>query len=1195
MISTSFLEKLLLKLKQGDARSIHLNALPGNFGRLDIYDLINIEQSLHLKFLENLLTKKEFKFSITIDQNTIQNKTNEEKKIIQKTIKKLNHINFREKEEFAEHGYHSFAFGYPLLIKRDSNSNKILKAPLLIWYLKLERDTRKNNTWTISREEDAPLIINELLQANLEKNEKIKTEDLEVFIEDDFINEAQLQQLCKTILEKLNATFDTQESIATILPCTNKETIENITQETSWIRWSGVMGLYKMQKQSIIKDVENLIEKNENETIQEIENYDNSDDEILTPIVLDPSQENVLYQLQNQQQIVIQGPPGTGKSQSLSALITQALINKKKVLVVCEKRTAMEVLYNNLKEENLHHLCVLIEDVYSDRKNIVEKVRQKIEEETETTIRFRANEHELLRTQFLTLQEEINHQINFCNTIIFGDDNWAELLCKSIILNKDKTTLQQANEFNKFLRNSNYSYTFDEYQHILKSTKEAEKLASFIQQPHTIFNEISDKKIVQSNNHTSICDVINEQTKQTHACLNLIETNKQQYKDFYLHLIGWRSFVVSFLSIFSSKYKNIKQQKAITLQQYDALKLFVLEANTFDSTIPFIETNVCKNIEELLPSLQTLQTKTNDFITVTSQFEPFFNYKKFQLQQGEKTKNILQIILDKNINPAEKAFTTYYFNQVILKNALENGFNNEVQQLFYKLQEIDQQLRHQLSERIHFIWNELQQTSIASADLKEKKYLYNQRKNKQFNAKNSLRQILQQDFDFFTTIFPVTMVNPNVGTSIFPLQENLFDYIIFDEASQLRLEDTYTSLLRGKTKIISGDKHQMPPSNFFGNEIIFWEENEDENTVEDFLAESKSLLEYAADANYKNTYLDYHYRSQHPNLIQFSNYAFYQSRLVPMPEVQPYQAIYYTNVNGIYANGINPTEADAVIDFIYNLKFTEDKIPSVGIATFNIYQRDLILEKLHDVAYTDKLKNEHLQTLLNHGLFVKNLENIQGDERDIMLLSTTFGKDEKGKFRQLFGPLSQEKGYQLLNVIITRAKQSLHVFTSIPETLFLSFEQELLEKGNTGKSIFYAYLSYANACAENNNSQLSFIKNTLIKNNHSFTKQQTNQTATLKQLIFEDIQAILGEQVQQNYSFGGFTIDIMLLKDGKPFLALDFENIKNYNSEVSYRIKLHQAQMLKNYQIETYFIWSFSWWKNYEQSLQELINHFHID
>jgi superfamily II DNA or RNA helicase len=165
------------------------------------------------------------------------------------------------------------------------------------------------------------------------------------------------------------------------------------------------------------------------------------DGEVLSPVALDPSQENVLQQLKQHNTLIIQGPPGTGKSQSLTAIITQALLNKKKVLVVCEKRTAMEVLYNNLKKENLQHLCVLVDDVYSDRKNIVEHVRTIIEQTEQTPTRFRANEYELTRSKFLSLQEEINHRINFTNSEIFGDDNWMELLSRSYLLNQDATIL----------------------------------------------------------------------------------------------------------------------------------------------------------------------------------------------------------------------------------------------------------------------------------------------------------------------------------------------------------------------------------------------------------------------------------------------------------------------------------------------------------------------------------------------------------------------------------------------------------------------------------------------------------------------------------------------------------------------------------------------------------------------------------
>ncbi|HNB50277.1 MAG TPA: AAA domain-containing protein, partial [Chitinophagales bacterium] len=429
--------------KSGDARSIHLNALPGNFARLDIYDLINIESSLHLKFLSTLLSKRDFKFSITIDATSEKNKTAEEKKIVQKIIKRLNHLDYQEKEEFAEHGFLSFGFGYPLLIKRDpNNEDRIIKAPILIWYLSIEKDTRRNNTWTISRNEEHPLLFNELLQAHFENNEKIKTDELEELIEDDFIDETQLLQFCKSLLDKLNIPFDTVETIATLVPASNKETIDNNTKAAPWIRWSGILGLFKMQKQSIIKDVELLMQY---ENIIDSENNNYFDGEILSPVTLDPSQENVLQQIKQHDNIIIQGPPGTGKSQSLTAIITQALLNQQKVLVVCEKRTAMEVLYNNLKKENLEHLCVLIEDVYSDRKTIVERVRLHIENAEHDDLRFRSNEYELARSKFLTLQEEINHRINFSNNVIFGDDNWLELLQKGKELNQNKSNSEKAN------------------------------------------------------------------------------------------------------------------------------------------------------------------------------------------------------------------------------------------------------------------------------------------------------------------------------------------------------------------------------------------------------------------------------------------------------------------------------------------------------------------------------------------------------------------------------------------------------------------------------------------------------------------------------------------------------------------------------------------------------------------------------
>jgi hypothetical protein len=918
-MTTSFLHKILSRLKSGDARSIHLNALPANFARLDIYDLINIAPSLHLQFLELLLTKETFQFSITINPTDFSKLENEQKKIIQKIIKRLNHLDYQEKEEFAEYGFTSFGFGYPLLIKRDPNNReKILKAPLLIWYLNIEKDTRKNNTWTISRNEDQPLIFNELLKSHFESIEKIKTDELELLIENDFLNEKQLNIFCEQLLSKLNIPFQAAENIATILPCTNKETIENITKETAWIRWSGVFGLYKMQKQSIIKDVENLINSESDVESESANTRTFFEGEVLSPIELDPSQENVLQQLKTHNELIIQGPPGTGKSQTLTALITQALLNKQKILVVCEKRTAMEVLFNNLKQLNLHHLCALIEDVYIDRKKIVENVRQQIELTEQPIIRFRNNEYELLRTKFLSLQEELNHRINFSKTEIFGDDNWLELLTKSIELNKDSSILEKANSINKHVRNNDYNFNFVEYNLLLEKIKIAEGLFFKLNIDSFIFNEIRTEKILESEDHQSIIADLTIQYQQVFSIKNKINENIIAFNNYYNSLTGWKHSIVILLSVFSPKHRKIRQAKDETVFDYQNIKSSFVHKNYFDES-EFPEISTINKLDELFPILNELENLRQRISASTVYFEDFFNYKKFILQQDLKTQNIVKALANTGTSDWQSIFTIYYFNQTILKNAIENGIKDDTQKLFDDLKETDNLFKQKLSEKINFSWNEIAQNTIKTKDLSEIKYLYNQRKNKQFSSKNSLRKIIHQDIAFFTDLFPVIMVNPTVATSILPLQKDLFDIIILDEASQLRIEDTFTSLYRGKIKIISGDKHQMPPSNYFGNETIFWNEDND-NEVENYLAESKSLLEFADDANYKNSYLDFHYRSLHPNLIQFSNYAFYQSRLIPLPEKKAYASLFYNQIDGVYSNGINQKEANAIVDFIFNIR-----------------------------------------------------------------------------------------------------------------------------------------------------------------------------------------------------------------------------------------------------------------------------------
>jgi hypothetical protein len=382
----------------------------------------------------------------------------------------------------------------------------------------------------------------------------------------------------------------------------------------------------------------------------------------------------------------------------------------------------------------------------------------------------------------------------------------------------------------------------------------------------------------------------------------------------------------------------------------------------------------------------------------------------------------------------------------------------------------------------------------------------------------------------------------------------------------------------------------MPPPSYFSNDIVFWEEEleneENEPDKDSFLAESQSLLEFADDSLYQSTYLDFHYRSQHPDLIAFSNAGFYGSRLVPMPAVSDYKAMHFNAINGTYAQGINMAEAKAIVNFLYEFAASKLVLPTLGVGTFNIHQRDLVQDLLWETAQKESEKAVLLEKMQEAGLFVKNLENIQGDERDVMIIGTTFGTDEQGKFRQAFGPVNQEKGYRLLNVLITRAKQQIHVFTSIPEVHYQFFEDGLKAQGNTGKAIFYAYLSYVRAVSEGNESRKEYILNHL-KSNQTSSEKRAGNTIPAPYFIDESIQQKFEQQLNNEVAFGGFKLKKVLTKNQNNFMEIVQEQ-KAVHPNVAYRYKLFRKEILQKYGIKSYPIAGYQWWKNIDKEINAL-------
>jgi transcription elongation GreA/GreB family factor/very-short-patch-repair endonuclease len=557
----------------------------------------------------------------------------------------------------------------------------------------------------------------------------------------------------------------------------------------------------------------------------------------------------------------------------------------------------------------------------------------------------------------------------------------------------------------------------------------------------------------------------------------------------------------------------------------------------------------------------------------------------------------------------QKSFLINYLNSMLLNSA-----NVELPVSDSELNELNSVLNRVEKEQLKYIkeyWFAKQMQAANSFYQKNSGFsvenLYN-KKAGQRNKRHSLRQIIQKDVNLFTTFFPIILTSPDVCSNLFKGMNGYFDIVLFDEASQLRLEDNLPSILKGRQIIIAGDNQQMPPSNYFSKVFDGSVEDEDdldedddaEFDKENSLLSCESLIDFALELGFEKKDLDFHYRSRHPFLIDFSNHAFYKKRLKPLPNNFEYNPIKYIQVNGTFCDHINEDEAEMVLSIIENNinRLPNGDYPTLGIATFNITQRNLIKSKILERQKFSKYLdfNNKIQELEEKGMFIKNLENIQGDERDIIILSTTYGVGKDGRFTQRFGPINHSKGYKLLNVIITRAKYKVYVCSSVPEQVFMNYKEDLKTEGsNNKKAIFYAYLAYSKAVSENNNeARLSVLK--ALSENTSDIKELNNTFTDLKSPFINEVYQILSDEfgedkVKSNVQFAGFNIDLLL--DSKisniPKIVIECDGTIEHSQMEAYLFDLHRQKILESHGFIFHRIWSTNWWRDPKGESNKLI------
>lgn len=385
-----------------------------------------------------------------------------------------------------------------------------------------------------------------------------------------------------------------------------------------------------------------------------------------------------------------------------------------------------------------------------------------------------------------------------------------------------------------------------------------------------------------------------------------------------------------------------------------------------------------------------------------------------------------------------------------------------------------------------------------------------------------LREILERGGDLgLMQLRPIWLMSPDVASRVLPLRAALFDLVIYDEASQMPVEHAVPSLFRASRVVISGDEKQMPPSSFFSGAM---EADEDEHSEGDDLDDGATEAERMAHEETWNrrevkdcpdllqlgrcalptTTLQIHYRSNYRELIGFSNAAYYGGDLSvparqPEEEVRRARPVEVVRVDGVYASQINDAEADRVVQIMAGIwARPADACPSVGVVTFNRKQADLVEDALERHALSDpgfqaamRRERDRKQGGEDMGFFVKNVENVQGDERDVIVFSTTFGRDARGTFRRSFGVLGQTGGERRLNVAVTRARDKVILVTSMP----VADVSDWLAAGRSPskpRDYLQAYLDYA---AKVDSGEFDQVRNTLLRLGAGSTSQSRDAGA----------------------------------------------------------------------------------------------------